>query len=124
MDCRTASELLSPMLDDELPLGERCGLEAHLATCAECAERQRAFAELDDALLALPRLEASSSLLAGIAAEADAHHQANAAVGRNEDEEIITEEFLSELEGECGVSSRCARAGGRRCAACPIARSR
>ncbi|HTM54539.1 MAG TPA: excinuclease ABC subunit UvrB [Pirellulales bacterium] len=37
---------------------------------------------------------------AGIEAEANAHVQANAAVGRTEDTQYITEEFLGELEAE------------------------
>jgi excinuclease ABC subunit B len=40
------------------------------------------------------------SIRAGIEAEANAHVQANAAVGRTEDTQYITEEFLAELEAE------------------------
>jgi excinuclease ABC subunit B len=36
----------------------------------------------------------------GIESEAEAHREANAAVGRSDDAEYITEEFLSELEAE------------------------
>ena len=40
------------------------------------------------------------SIHAGIEAEAAAHTQSNAMVGRNEDSQYITEEYLSELESE------------------------
>ncbi|MBN1394406.1 MAG: excinuclease ABC subunit UvrB [Pirellulales bacterium] len=40
------------------------------------------------------------SIRAGIEAEAAAHARSNAAVGRGEETQYITEEFLSELEGE------------------------
>jgi excinuclease ABC subunit B len=40
------------------------------------------------------------SIHAGIEAEADAHARANAAVGRGEETQYITEEYLTELEGE------------------------
>ena len=40
------------------------------------------------------------SIRAGIEAEASAHAQSNAAVGRSEDAQYITEEYLSELEAE------------------------
>jgi excinuclease ABC subunit B len=40
------------------------------------------------------------NIRAGIEAEADAHRQANAAVGRNEESVYITEEYLNELESE------------------------
>jgi excinuclease ABC subunit B len=36
----------------------------------------------------------------GIEAEAEAHREANAAVGRNDEATYVTEEYLSELEGE------------------------
>jgi excinuclease ABC subunit B len=37
---------------------------------------------------------------AGIEAQADAHHQANAAVGRSDETQYITEEYIVELEAE------------------------
>ena len=37
---------------------------------------------------------------AGIEADVEAHRQANAAVGRTEEEEIVTEEYVNELEAE------------------------
>jgi excinuclease ABC subunit B len=40
------------------------------------------------------------SIHAGIEAEAEAHARANAAVGRSTDAQYITEEYLTELEGE------------------------
>jgi len=40
------------------------------------------------------------SIRAGIESEAAAHAQANAAVGRKDDAQYITEEYLTELEGE------------------------
>ena len=40
------------------------------------------------------------SIRAGIEAEAAAHARANAAVGRTDDSDIITEEFINELEAE------------------------
>ncbi len=40
------------------------------------------------------------NIRAGIEAEVAAHQQANAAVGRSSDTQYITEEFLTELEGE------------------------
>jgi excinuclease ABC subunit B len=40
------------------------------------------------------------SIRAGIEAEAAAHARANAAVGRTDDAQYITEEYLSELEAE------------------------
>ena len=40
------------------------------------------------------------TIRAGIEADADAHRQANAAVGRNDDETIVTEEVIADLEKE------------------------
>ncbi len=40
------------------------------------------------------------SIRAGIEAEADAHRKANEAVGRTDDAQMITEEFIAELEAE------------------------
>jgi len=40
------------------------------------------------------------NIRAGIESEAEAHRQANAAVGRSDDAEYITEEYLNELEAE------------------------
>ena len=40
------------------------------------------------------------SILAGIESEAAAHARSNAAVGRGDETQYITEEFLAELEGE------------------------
>jgi excinuclease ABC subunit B len=40
------------------------------------------------------------SIHAGIEAEAEAHARANAAVGRGDDAQFITDEYLTELEGE------------------------
>jgi excinuclease ABC subunit B len=40
------------------------------------------------------------NIRAGIESEAAAHRQANAAVGRTGDEQMITEEYVNELEGE------------------------
>jgi hypothetical protein len=37
MSCEEIQELLSDLLDDELAAGARAGVEAHLASCEECA---------------------------------------------------------------------------------------
>ena len=42
----------------------------------------------------------TKSIRAGIESEAEAHAQANAAVGRTDEAQYITEEYLSELEAE------------------------
>jgi anti-sigma factor RsiW len=43
MSCDEIEELLSDLLDDELAAGARAGVEAHLASCEECA---RAYKQL------------------------------------------------------------------------------
>lgn len=47
-------ERLSAYLDGELPPGERAEVEAHLATCAACAERLSSLAAVDAAFASLP----------------------------------------------------------------------
>ena len=37
MTCDEIQELLSDLIDDELPQGARAGVEAHVASCGECA---------------------------------------------------------------------------------------
>jgi anti-sigma factor RsiW len=37
MNCEQIDELLSDLLDGQLPEGARAGVEAHLASCAACA---------------------------------------------------------------------------------------
>ena len=58
------------------------------------------------------------AIRAGIEAEAAAHAQANAAVGRGDDAQYITEEYLAELEAEMlrgrrGVGVRAGRGPAR-----------
>ncbi len=63
MHCEAAARLLTLYLCDELSATERTALEAHLATCATCAEdltRERALLQ---ALRARPRLEPDLRLL-------------------------------------------------------------
>lgn len=43
MTCAQIEELLSDLIDDELGAGARTGVEAHLASCAECAAAYRAL---------------------------------------------------------------------------------
>ena len=53
MTCPEARELLSALLDDALSTAERQAIDAHLATCAECA---RELAELRETVALLERL--------------------------------------------------------------------
>ena len=49
------------------------------------------------------------SIRAGIESEAAAHARANAAVGRTDEAQYITEEYLSELEAEMFAAAEVAR---------------
>ena len=53
MTCPEARELLSALLDDALSPAERQAIDAHLATCAECA---RELTELRETVALLERL--------------------------------------------------------------------
>ena len=44
MNCDEAGELLSELLDDELPEAARAGVEAHVASCERCAGEYRKLA--------------------------------------------------------------------------------
>lgn len=44
MNCVQIDELLSDFIDDELSEGARDGVQAHLASCAECARSYRQLA--------------------------------------------------------------------------------
>ena len=61
--CEEYREMISAMLDGELPEAERAALEAHIASCAACAETYDAFAALT-----LPEEEVPETLHAGIMA--------------------------------------------------------
>ena len=43
MTCDQIEELLSDLIDDELPAGARAGVEAHIASCDRCARSYRAL---------------------------------------------------------------------------------
>ena len=61
--CEEYREMISALLDGELPEAERAGLEAHIASCAACAETYDAFAALT-----LPEEEVPATLHADIMA--------------------------------------------------------
>jgi anti-sigma factor RsiW len=61
--CEEYREMISALLDGELPEAERAALEAHIASCAACAETYDAFAALT-----LPEEEVPATLHAGIMA--------------------------------------------------------
>lgn len=61
--CEEYREMISAMLDGELPEAERAALEAHIASCAACAETYDAFAALT-----LPEEEVPATLHADIMA--------------------------------------------------------
>ncbi|MBI3723091.1 protein kinase [bacterium] len=50
--CEDARPLLVPLLDEEIDLGERASLDAHLGTCAPCHEERDALRVLTDLLRA------------------------------------------------------------------------
>jgi anti-sigma factor RsiW len=70
MDCRRAEELLSDHLDGTLGDVLRAELEAHLGTCAACADLRDALAEVVDALKSYPALEPAPDLAERAAARA------------------------------------------------------
>jgi len=66
----------------------------------EETERRRAVQQEYNRQHGITPATVRKSIRAGIEAEAAAHAQANAAVGRSDDSDIITEEFINELQAE------------------------
>jgi len=66
----------------------------------EETERRRAMQQEYNRQHGITPATVRKSIRAGIEAEAAAHAQANAAVGRSDDSDIITEEFINELQAE------------------------
>src|SRR5207247_1113139 len=66
----------------------------------EETERRRALQEVYNRQHGITPETIRKGIRAGIEAEANAHVQANAAVGRSDEAQYITEEYLSELEAE------------------------
>lgn len=53
--CGDVTRRLAEYLDDALPLVERQGIEAHLASCADCAAALRSLRSTTELLGRLPR---------------------------------------------------------------------
>jgi excinuclease ABC subunit B len=66
----------------------------------EETERRRALQQEYNRQYGITPETIQKSIRAGIEGEASAHAQANAAVGRSDEAQYITEEYLAELEGE------------------------
>ncbi len=63
MDCRDVQPLLHPYADGELDLVRHLQVEHHLASCAECAERERGLRLLREALASAPLYHRAPSTL-------------------------------------------------------------
>ncbi|MFO0903907.1 MAG: excinuclease ABC subunit UvrB [Pirellulales bacterium] len=66
----------------------------------EETERRRAIQEAYNQKHGIKPETIRKNIHAGIEAEADAHRRANAAVGREDESQMITQEYLNELEAE------------------------
>jgi len=62
MECERIEELLSPYLEDDLTKEERQNVNAHLYTCAGCAELLSLMREAKESLSSFPEVEVSEGL--------------------------------------------------------------
>ena len=72
MTCDAVRDLLSALLDGELPAAERARVEEHLAGCPDCRELLALMGECRDALAAFPEAAVSRELLAKLYAVPEA----------------------------------------------------
>jgi anti-sigma factor RsiW len=72
MTCDAVRDLLSALLEGELPAAERASVEEHLAACPECRELRDLMAGNRAALAAFPEALVSGELLARLCAVPDA----------------------------------------------------
>lgn len=66
MTCERIEELLSAYLEGELSEDARRGLEAHCASCPDCAALLAALRETREALAGFPEAEPPAGLMAGL----------------------------------------------------------
>lgn len=71
MDCKKVVELLSLLLDDEVPARERAPLDQHLQVCPDCSRQLEHFRVMQGALADMPAIEAPGQFLVDVRARID-----------------------------------------------------
>ena len=64
MDCQDTQTQLQEYLDGQLPAAQAAAIQAHLATCEDCARELALLRQVDEALATYPVLEAPQGLAA------------------------------------------------------------